>query len=116
MEPCDLSVGGRVWINSMKDTSIGKGKIQLLEQIQRLGSLRQAAIDMKMSYQQAWNKVNVLNNDFEKPLVILQRGGKDGGKAEITEFGMFIIQTYHNLNDEFQLFLKQNTEILNKTF
>lgn len=114
MEERKFTVDGRIWITSSNESSIGEGKILLLEKIHKLGSLRQASIEMKMSYQQAWNIINILNHQLEKPLVVLRRGGKDGGKAEITDFGLEIMSYYRNLQLQFKQFLNNNCDCPNQ--
>ncbi|MEZ4908302.1 MAG: LysR family transcriptional regulator [Saprospiraceae bacterium] len=111
-----LIISGRVWINSSNQASLGKGKIKILEGIIKFGSLRQAALDMKMSYQQAWKIVNELNSDFENEVVILQRGGKDGGKAIVTDFGLQMLAFYNSLQKDFEKFLAKQSEKINKNF
>lgn len=116
MEIKKFTVEGRIWITTSNENSIGNGKIQLLEMIRKLGSLRQASLEMKMSYQQAWNMINNLNKQFEKPLVLLRRGGKDGGKAEITDYGLKVMQTFYDLLSEFANFKETQNSRLNFKF
>jgi molybdate transport system regulatory protein len=104
---------GRIWINCDGFPSIGQGKIELLIKIRELGSLRQAAMQMKMSYRQAWFHVNNINNSACSPVVILSRGGKDGGKAVITPFGEKLINTFLSLQADFERFLNDQSSILN---
>jgi molybdate transport system regulatory protein len=47
------AVDGRIWITLGTRAFIGQGKIELINKIKELGSLRKAAMDMKMSYRQA---------------------------------------------------------------
>ncbi len=56
-----LKIKGRIWLDSDNSSFIGQGKIELLLKIKELGSLRKAAIDMKMSYRQAWENINQIN-------------------------------------------------------
>lgn len=111
-----LTISGRVWIHSANNASLGKGKIKILEGIIKFGSLRQTALDMKMSYQQAWKIVNELNSDFENEVVILQRGGRDGGQAIVTEYGLKLLKNYNSIQKEFDIFLQNHSENLNKDF
>lgn len=106
----NFTVEGRVWINSGTCSFAGKGKIELIEKIQELGSLRKAAADMKMSYRQAWYHLDKINKLSPKPLVILQRGGKHGGKAEVTDYAGKVINTYKQVQTEFDVFLKTISE------
>lgn len=112
-ENIKLSVDGRVWINCNDNSFTGQGKIRLLKKIDQLGSLRKAAADMKMSYRQAWQGVNKMNITAKKPLVVLKRGGKDGGTAQITAYGHKIISAYNQLLTDFEIFLKNQSERLN---
>ncbi len=105
-----LKAKGRIWIETSEGTLIGKGRVELLEKIQTLGSIRQAAIAMKMSYRQAWQQIDEMNTDAKTPLVISNRGGKGGGNAVITEKGERLIKAFHDFTNKFQQFLsKQST-------
>lgn len=107
-----IFVDGRVSIKSGESSFIGHGKIELIEKIKMLGSLRKAAAEMKMSYRQAWLNIEELNKFSDKPLVILKRGGKEGGIAQVTEFADKIILAYKNLQIAFAAFLNEQTKIL----
>lgn len=107
-----FSVEGRIWINSDNFSFIGQGKVELIEKIKEFGSLRKAAAEMKMSYRQAWQNINKMNKLSDKPLVILKRGGKNGGNAEVTEFAENVILEYKKLMLAFEEFLKTRTEKL----
>jgi molybdate transport system regulatory protein len=107
-----FKLNGRVWIETGDEKILGHGRVELLERIQASGSIRQAALQMKMSYKQAWDLVNHMNERFGSPLVISQRGGKGGGNATITEHGLKIIQHFHLLNKKLQDFLKENSAAL----
>lgn len=89
---------------------LGPGRVELLERIQASGSLRQAAIQMKMSYKQAWDMINHMNSKFDAPVVISHRGGKGGGNALVTEHGVLVIQKFHHLQQKFRKFLEENSE------
>jgi molybdate transport system regulatory protein len=107
----NLIPNGRIWIDTQEGPFLGYGRIELLEKIKETGSLRKAAQEMKLSYQQAWHLVNQMNSRFSNtPLVILHRGGKGGGYAEVTEVGEKAIATFKHFNEQFRKFLK-NTPI-----
>ena len=108
-----FKLNGRVWIETGDEKILGHGRVELLERIQASGSIRQAALQMKMSYKQAWDLVNHMNEHFGQPLIISQRGGKGGGNAVVTDHGLKVIQQFHLLNQKLQEFLKENTKTLN---
>ena len=84
------------------DEAVGPGKITLLEQIGRGGSLSQAARDLKMSYRRAWQLLESINSCFREPAVLTQKGGRGGGGAALTPFGRELIASYRAFDIEVQ--------------
>jgi len=76
------------------DEMMGPGKAELLERIQRTGSIAAAGREMGMSYKRAWQLVETLNAMFRSPLVERSRGGAKGGGAQITEIGLAVLEEY----------------------
>ncbi len=73
---------------------IGPGKADLLERIDRCGSIAAAGREMGMSYKRAWELVGTLNAMFRVPLVESTRGGPGGGGAVVTEAGREVLALY----------------------
>ena len=76
---------------------IGPGKIQLLENIQSCGSISAAGRAMEMSYKRAWDLVDEINRICRHPAVERQTGGKNGGGAVLTPFGMSLVARYRKI-------------------
>ena len=74
-----FKLNGRVWVETADGKLLGRGRVELLERIKDSGSIRQAALQMKMSYKQAWDYINYMNANFSSPVIISHRGGKGGG-------------------------------------
>lgn len=74
--------------------SIGPGKIRLLEEIGRSGSISQAGRSLGMSYRRAWLLIDDLNNAFRHAVVRARSGGSQGGGAALTEFGAELVRDY----------------------
>lgn len=96
---------GRIWLSKDGETILGSGKVTLLQHIEKFGSLRRAASEMKMSYRKAWYSIKQINLIASEPVVVLQRGGKDGGKAFLTKFGTQLLQDFSQQQLAFQEFL-----------
>lgn len=79
---------------------IGPGKAELLERIDRCGSIAAAGREMGMSYKRAWDLVGTLNTMFEAPLVESTRGGPGGGGAALTGAGREVLAHYRALEVE----------------
>ncbi|MBU1990130.1 TOBE domain-containing protein [bacterium] len=101
----DNSLDGRFWISKSEQNFLGKGRIELLKQIQHSGSITKAAKAMKMSYKAAWDAIDAMNNLAQNPLVQSSKGGKGGGGTHLTEYAKGLIETYEILYEEHQLFL-----------
>lgn len=87
----------KIRITSGSAIAMGPGKAELLEAIDTCGSISSAAKQMQMSYRRAWELVDVMNKCFQQPLVISSPGGHQGGGAQLTEFGRFILKSYRDL-------------------
>jgi molybdate transport system regulatory protein len=100
-----FTISGKIWIENETERVLGSGRIELLERVRASGSIRQAALQMKMSYKQAWDMVNHMNDHFSSAVVISQRGGKGGGQAIVTDHGLKVIDHFHQLDEKFRAFL-----------
>jgi molybdate transport system regulatory protein len=76
---------------------IGRGKIQLLENIHTCGSISAAGRAMNMSYKRAWDLVQEIERICEHTAVERQTGGKNGGGAILTPFGFSLIERYRKI-------------------
>ena len=76
---------------------IGPGKIQLLENIRELGSISAAGSAMDMSYKRAWDLVDEINRICRQAAVERQTGGKNGGGAALTRFGISLVTRYRKI-------------------
>lgn len=78
--------------------AFGPGKSDLLEALQRTGSITKAAGQMGMSYMRAWTLIRTMNRCFSEPLVMAIRGGtKGGGGAALTETGREVLTLYRRM-------------------
>ncbi|WP_315810733.1 winged helix-turn-helix domain-containing protein [Bradyrhizobium sp. SZCCHNR3107] len=76
---------------------IGPGKIALLENIERHGSISAAGRAMDMSYKRAWDLVDEINRVCRQPAVARQTGGRNGGGAVLTTFGAQLVERYRRI-------------------
>lgn len=91
----------RFRIDFTEHSSVGPGKISLLEAIRDTGSLSQGARHIGMSYRRAWLLVESLRRSFREPATVASTGGKDGGGMQVTEFGDSLIRGYRQLERDF---------------
>jgi len=79
---------------------IGPGKADLLDRIDRCGSIAAAGREMGMSYKRAWELIGTLNAMFRAPLVDSTRGGPGGGGAVLTDLGHEVLAQYRAFEAE----------------
>jgi molybdate transport system regulatory protein len=77
--------------------AVGPGKARMLELIDECGSIRRAAVVMKMSYAHAWKLLGATEDIFGEPLVTTVIGGLNGGGVKLTEFGRAVIAHYRDI-------------------
>jgi molybdate transport system regulatory protein len=105
----DFSVNGSLWLEGNGIRFFGPGPVELLERIEKTGSINQAAKQMGMSYKKAWALVNNLNVMTSHPLVITSTGGEKGGGSTISEDARQMITWHRQLRERFRLFLEEET-------
>jgi molybdate transport system regulatory protein len=73
---------------------IGPGKVAVLEEIARSGSISAAGRALRMSYRRTWELVEDLNRNLGTPVVETAAGGSGGGGAVLTRAGKAIVERY----------------------
>jgi molybdate transport system substrate-binding protein len=93
----DWSVGVRLWVERGRKAILGKGRLELLEGIDRWQSISAAARQMGMSYRRAWLLVQAINEAAGEPLVEASVGGTRGGGAKLTSRGRAAVSVFRDL-------------------
>lgn len=79
------------------EIAMGPGKADLLEAIEREGSISAAGRSLGMSYRRSWMLVDAMNRCWREPLVeTVPGGGRDRG-AHVTDFGRAVLQAYRHM-------------------
>ncbi len=79
------------------DLAMGPGKADLLEAIDREGSISAAGRSMGMSYRRAWLLVDMMNRCWEDRLVATSIGGGANSGARLTDCGRVVLNAYRDL-------------------
>jgi molybdate transport system regulatory protein len=101
-----VELDGSLWFNRAESKFLGGDRIALLEKVDELGSITQAAKAVGISYKTAWEMVNQINNLAAAPLVDRATGGKGGGGASLTTAGREVIEQFRIVQEEHRKFLK----------
>jgi molybdate transport system regulatory protein len=101
-----------IYINKAGKMLINPERINLLRWIHKTGSLLKASREIGVSYNKAWKILEAINTVSNKPVVKKIRGGKGGGGAQITDYGMLVLTEFEAMERVIEGFTKKlNTEI-----
>lgn len=109
-----FSVEPRIRLNGGRRVAFGPGKADLLEQIERTGSISEAAKAMDMSYMRAWTLIKSLDRGFAEPLVEKTRGGSARGGAALSAAGRRVLALYREMEAASRKAIKAPGERLRK--
>lgn len=98
MPDFDLKLAPRLFRGGEK--CFGPGAAELLEGVDRDGSLRAAAAHMGMAYSKAWTTLRNCEKTLDSPLLTRETGGKGGGGARLTPQGRALLEGYRRLERE----------------
>ena len=82
------------------EPAIGPGKADLLEAIDREGSISAAGRAMGLSYRRAWLLVDSMNRCWTEKLVETKAGGGSTKGARLTTRGRFVLERYRALEGQ----------------
>lgn len=89
----------RLRITAGQDIAFGPGKADLLDALEKTGSITKAATGLNMSYMRAWTLIRTMNKSFREPLVEAVRGGtRGGGGARLTDTGREVLAIYRQMD------------------
>jgi molybdate transport system regulatory protein len=93
---------------------IGPGKIAVLEEIGRSGSISAAGRALGISYRRTWKLVEDLNQSLGTPVVETAAGGSGGGGAVLTAAGKAVIERYRAIEIDTALAARKHLLALNR--
>jgi len=105
----------RIRILSGDHIALGPGKIALLEEIERSGSISKAARTLGLSYRRAWTLVDTMNKSFESYLVKGSAGGKRGGGAYLTPLGEKMVKAYRAMEIKAEKAMQGNWKTIKRS-
>jgi molybdate transport system regulatory protein len=98
------------WIvNEQNKIIMGKGRMEILENIEKTGSMNQTAKQMKMSYKGVWSKIKSTEKHLDASIVHTDR--KEG--TRLTGEGRKLLKKYKRLVEEC---MSADDEIFNGIF
>jgi len=93
---------------------IGPGKVAVLEEIARSGSISAAGRVLRMSYRRTWELVEDLNHSLGTPVVQTAAGGSGGGGAVLTRAGKAVVERYRAIEMDTALAARKHLQALHR--
>jgi molybdate transport system regulatory protein len=93
---------------------IGPGKVAVLEEIARSGSISAAGRALRMSYRRTWELVEDLNRTLGTPVVETAAGGSGGGGTVLTRAGRAVIERYRAIEVDTALAARKHLQALHR--
>jgi molybdate transport system regulatory protein len=85
----------KIWLELEGESLLGKGGANLLESIEKEGSLTKAAKNLNLSYRYAWGYLQKIEKRIGEPIVEPFKGGRDGGGGmRLTPLGKYLLRKY----------------------
>jgi molybdate transport system regulatory protein len=94
--------------------ALGPGKADLLDAIERTGSITRAAKDQGMSYRRAWLLIDEMNRAFKEPVVAASFGGAKGGGTELTATGSEVMALYRQVEKKAEAAIEAELEAIER--
>jgi molybdate transport system regulatory protein len=95
---------------------IGPGKVAVLEEIARSGSISAAGRALRMSYRRTWELVEDLNRSLGTPVVETAAGGSGGGGAVLTRAGKTVVERYRAIEMDTAIAARKHLLALGRVF
>ncbi len=73
-----------IWLEADGDVAISLWRAELLDAVDRTGSISAAAVDMGIQYRLAWQRIHEMEERLGVALIVPTIGGKGGGGAKLT--------------------------------
>ena len=105
-----MKIDGRFWLTKDGKNFLGNGRIKLLQEIERTGSINAAAKAMKMSYKAAWERINEMNKLAKYPIIKKVTGGRGGGGTTLTTYAHELISTFKRFEELHRQFIERFAE------
>lgn len=92
----------RTWFDLGEGHGFGSGLAHLLREVQRTGTLKEAADSVGMSYRYAWKRVRTAEQGLGAPLVETRPGGRGGGRSRLAPAGIRMLACFEELERRLQ--------------
>jgi molybdate transport system regulatory protein len=101
-----MKIAYKVWLDD-DGKAFGEGPYRVLKQIERVGSLHQAAMDLKISYRKAWLMIDIVEKKLGLHFLERKIGGLSGGGSQMTPEGKQFLKQYEKFREDVEKVLEK---------
>ncbi len=102
-----LEVRSKLWIEAGGGAVLGDWRADILEGIERTGSLSRAAEELGVPYRTAWQRLKESEERLGVRLVESQSGGADGGSSTLTPAARELLRRYRQFSSGMEELVNQ---------
>jgi molybdate transport system regulatory protein len=98
----DLVPKANVTLTRRGTAVLGEREARLLEAVERVRSIKDAATEVGISYRTAWSAIQQMEEALGRPVVVSHAGGPGGGATTLTDECRRLLTLYQNLRRELE--------------
>src|SRR6266699_3527809 len=98
----DLVPHGLVTLTKRGVSVIGEREARLLEAVDRVRSIKDAAAEAGISYRTAWSAIQQMERALGRPMVVSRAGGPGGGATTLTDECRRLLARYQELHQRLE--------------
>src|SRR6185503_6447212 len=98
----DLSPKAQVALTKNGSAVIGEREAKLLDAVDRVRSIKDAASEAGISYRTAWSAIQQMEQALGRPIVVSRAGGPGGGATTLTDECRRLLSLYQELRRELE--------------
>src|SRR5262249_26327966 len=106
VKPAALQPRIKIWLETGDRYAFGFGICEMLQAVERSGSIKQAAADLCKSYRYVWGRIKEAEAALGRLLVETQVGGKDAQRSRLTPDARRLVATFLKLRHEMKVILR----------
>jgi molybdate transport system regulatory protein len=93
----DLIPRASVTLTKRGENVIGEREARLLDAVDRVRSIKDAATEAGISYRTAWSAIQQMEQALGRPMVVSRAGGPGGGATTLTDECRQLLSLYQDL-------------------
>ncbi|MDD5559330.1 winged helix-turn-helix domain-containing protein [Candidatus Methylomirabilis sp.] len=107
-----VEVKSKTWLEADGKFIIGEHGIALLEAIDELGSIQQAAKQLGWGYRHTWGYLKNMERNAGVPILLVRHGGQSGGGTQLTPQGRKLLRDYKRLQKTLRATIQRKSRLL----